>query len=146
MYTLKKIAAIYLILVAAVAGVHWIIVPLYDNSSGDYPVWVFLNWFMASTIIVALDRNIRGKLALRRSDPDAPLTGRRVQVNLLFYATIVLTLWYFWNWFYGFFPQNEPPVVGLVHLEMWTLINPLFVLTIGVTGFSLWQESGEEQG
>ena len=65
MYTLKKIAAIYLILVAAVAGVHWIIVPLYDNSSGDYPVWVFLNWFMASTIIVALDRNIRGKLALR---------------------------------------------------------------------------------
>ena len=146
MYTLKKIAAIYLILVAAVAGVHWIIVPLYDNSSGDYPVWVFLNWFMASTIIVALDRNIRGKLALRGSDPDAPLTGRRVQVNLLFYATIVLTLWYFWNWFYGFFPQNEPPVVGLVHLEMWTLINPLFVLTIGVTGFSLWQESGEEQG
>ena len=146
MYTLKKIAAIYLILVAAVAGVHWIIVPLYDNSSGDYPVWVFLNWFMASTIIVALDRNIRGKLALRGSDPDAPLTGRRVQVNLLFYATIVLTLWYFWNWFYGFFPQNEPPVVGLVHLEMWTLINPLFVLTIGVTGFSLWQESREEQG
>ena len=146
MNALKKIAAVYLILVAAVAGVHWIIVPLYDNSSGDYPVWVFLNWFMASTVLVALDRNIRGKLALRGSDPDAPLTGRRVQVNLLFYATIVLTLWYFWNWFYGFFPQNEPPVVGLVHLEMWTLINPLFVLTIGVTGFSLWQESGDEQG
>jgi len=143
---LKRIAAIYLILVAAVAGAHWIIVPLYDNSSGDYPVWVFLNWFMASTIIVALDRNIRGKLALRGSDPDAPLTGRRVQVNLLFYATIVLTLWYFWNWFYGFFPQNEPPVVGLVHLEMWTLINPLFVLTIGVTGVSLWQESRDGQG
>ena len=141
MYALKRIAAIYLILVAAVAGVHWIIVPLYDNSSGDYPVWVFLNWFMASAILVALDRNIRGKLALGGSDPDAPLTGKRVQVNLLFYATIVLTLWYFWNWFYGFFPQNEPPVVGLVHLEMWTLINPLFVLTIGVTGFSLWEEA-----
>ena len=80
---------------------------------------------MASTIIVALDRNIRSKLALRGSDPDAPLTGRRVQANLLFYATIVLTLWFFWNWFYGFFPQNEPDVVGLVHLEMWTLINPI---------------------
>lgn len=139
MNTIKRIAAIYLILVAALAGIHWIVTPLYDNSGGDYPVWVILNWFMASTIIVALDRNIRGKLALRGGDPDAPLTGRRVQVNLLFYATIVLTLWFFWNWFFGFFPQNEPEVVGLVHLEMWTFINPLYVLTVGVTGFSLWQ-------
>ena len=146
MSILKRIAAIYLITVAALAGLHWIITPLYDNSSGAYPVWVILNWFMASTIIVALDRNIRSKAALRGSDPDAPLTGRRVQVNLLFYATIVLTLWFFWNWFYGFFPQNEPDVVGLVHLEMWTLINPLFVLTMGVTGFSLWQEAGDTQG
>ena len=84
MSILKQIAAIYLIAVSALAGLHWIITPLYDNSSGDYPVWVILNWFMASTIIVALDRNIRSKLALRGSDPDAPLTGRRVQANLLF--------------------------------------------------------------
>ena len=145
MSILKRVAAIYLIVVAAVVGAHWIIVPLYDNSSGEYPVWVFLNWFMASTVIIALDRNIRGKLALRGGDPDAPLTGRRVQANLLFYATIVLTMWYFWNWFFSFFPHNEPEVVGLVHLEMWTLISPLFVLTIGVTGFSLWQESGDDQ-
>ena len=95
MSILKQIAAIYLIAVSALAGLHWIITPLYDNSSGDYPVWVILNWFMASTIIVALDRNIRSKLALRGSDPDAPLTGRRVQANLLFYVTIVLTLWFF---------------------------------------------------
>ena len=114
-------------------------------AAANIPVWVILNWFMASTIIVALDRNIRGKLALWGTDPDVPLTGRRVQVNLLFYATIVLTLWFFWNWFYGFFPQNEPDVVGLIHLEMWTLINPLFVLTIGVTGFNLWQEAGGSQ-
>ena len=146
MSILKRIAAIYLIAVSALAGLHWIITPLYDNSSGDYPAWVILNWFMASTIIVALDKNIRSKAMLRGSDPDAPLTGRRVQVNLLFYATIVLTLWFFWNWFYSFFPQNEPDVVGLVHLEMWTLINPLFVLTMGVTGFSLWQEAGDTQG
>ena len=145
MSILKRVAAIYLIVVAAAVGAHWIIVPLYDNSSGEYPVWVFLNWFMVSTVIIALDRNIRGKLALRGVDPDAPLTGRRVQANLLFYATIVLTLWYFWNWFYGFFPHNEPEVVGLVHLEMWTLITPLFVLVIGVTGFSLWQEADDTQ-
>ena len=141
MSILKRVAALYLIVVAAAAGVHWIITPLYDNSSGEYPVWVILNWFMASTVIVALDRNVRSKLALRDGDPEAPLTGRRIQVNLLFYATIVLTLWFFWNWFYGFFPNNEPDVVGLVHLEMWAFINPLFVLTIGVTGFSLWGEA-----
>ena len=146
MSAFKRVAAVYLIAVAAVAGIHWIITPLYDNSSGEYPVWVVLNWFMASTIIVALDRNFRGKLALRGTDFDAPLTGRRVQVNLLFYATIVLTLWFFWNWFFSFFPKNEPDLVGLIHLEMWTLINPLYVLTIAVTGFSLWQEADVAEG
>ena len=143
MGVLKRIAAVYLIVVASLAGLHWIATPLYDNSSGEYPFWVVFNWFMAGAIIVALDRNIRGKLALRGTDMDAPLTGRRVQANLLFYASIVLTCWFFWNWFYGFFPHNEPAAVGQIHLEMWTLINPLFVLTIGVTGFSAWQQAGD---
>lgn len=146
MSAIKRLAAIYLILVAALAGIHWIITPLYDNTTGEYPVWFIINWFMASAVIVALDRNIRAKVALWRSDPDAPLTSRRIQANLLFYATIALTLWFFWNWFHSFFPQNETEAVGLIHLEMWTLINPLFVLTIGTTGFSLWQEAGESQG
>ena len=146
MSILMRIAAIYLIAVAFAAGIHWIISPLYDNSSGEYPFWVITNWFMASAVIVALDRNIRSKLALRGADFDAPLTGRRVQTNLLFYANIVLTLWFFWNWFYGFFPHNEPAIVGPIHLEMWTLINPLFVLTVSVTGFNLWRQASENDG
>ncbi|MCY3544510.1 MAG: hypothetical protein OXH22_10805 [Chloroflexi bacterium] len=143
MSILKRAAAVYLIVVAAAAGVHWIVSPLYDNSSGEYPIWVIMNWFMAGAIIVAADTNIRNKVSIMGGERDVPLTGRRVQINLLFYATIVLVLWYFWNWFYGFFPYNEPEIVAPIHLEMWTLINPLFVLTVGVTGFSAWQQAGE---
>ena len=143
MKILKRIGALYLIIVAIAAGVHWIIVPLYDNSSGEYLIWAIMNWFMAGAIIVAADTNIRNKVSIMGGERDVPLTGRRVQINLLFYATIVLVLWFFWNWFYGFFPHNEPEIVGLIHLEMWTLITPLFVLTVGVTGFSAWQQAGD---
>ena len=141
MGVIKRVGAIYLIVIAALVGAHWIITPLYDNSSGEYPVWVLLNQFMVVAVIVALGVNVCNKIVSAREGADAPLTGRRVQVNMLFYASIVLTLWFFWNWFFGFFPQNEPVAVGLIHLEMWTLINPLFVLTTGTTGFSMWQDA-----
>lgn len=143
---LERVVSAYLILLAVIAGVHWIISPLIENSSGQYPVWTFINWFMAmGTAMVAVE-NIRNKIISIRAneyDLDDSITGRRLQTNLLFYGSIVLVLWFYWNWFNAFFPENEPEVVGLIHLEMWTLINPLFDIIVGVTGFNMWKEAKE---
>ncbi len=141
---LERVVAVYLILLAVVAGVHWILSPLIENSSGQYPAWVFINWFMAMATAMVAVENVRNKIISMKSggwNADTPITGKQLQTNLLFYGSIVLVLWFYWNWFNAFFPQNEPEVVGLIHLEMWTLINPLFDLVVGVTGFACWQET-----
>ena len=69
----------------------------------------------------------------------AGVTRAYLEVNLAFYASIVLALWWFWNWFYSLFPENEPEVFGLIHLEWWAFINPLMAPVLGATGFHLWR-------
>ena len=136
---LKRVLAVIHIVLAIAVGLNWIATPLYHDGSDSYPVWEFLNYFMAVTVLVALIVNFLSKRALDREKSDGSLNRPYFEANLAFYASIVLALWYYWNFFGSLFPETESAAVGLIHLEMWTLINPLFVLTTGVTGFRLWR-------
>lgn len=136
---LKRVLAVIHIVLAIAVGLNWIATPLYHDGSDSYPVWEFLNYFMAVTVLVALIVNFLSKRALDREKSDGSLNKPYFEANLAFYASIVLALWYYWNFFGSLFPETESAAVGLIHLEMWTLINPLFVLTTGVTGFRLWR-------
>lgn len=142
MKQVNQILAALLILMSILVGVHWIASPLYDNSSGAYPVWVILNFPMAALIIVCLITNTLRKRRLSTEASDGAVTRNYLETNVKFYASLVLTLWFFWNWFYAFFPSNEPEAVGQIHLMMWAFINP--VLTVPVffaTGAYLWRRS-----
>ena len=142
MKQVNQILAVLLILMSVIVGVHWIASPLYDNSSGEYPVWVILNFPMAVLIIVCLITNTLRKRRLQTDATDGPVTRNYLETNVKFYASLVLTLWFFWNWFYALFPYNEPGLVGEIHLMMWAFINP--VLTVPVffaTGAYLWRRS-----
>ncbi len=144
MIILKRLLAVFLALMALVVGVHWIASPLYDNSSGDYPVWVILNWPMALGVVIALVVNFTRKRDLASSGSDAPVTRKYLEANIAFYASLLLALWFYWNWFYSLFPDNEPAAVGQIHLMMWAFINPvLSVPVMGATGFHLWRDAEE---
>ena len=54
---------------------------------------------------------------------------------------MLFTIWFYWNALYTLFPENEPEVVFLIHLEWWAFINPLQVLVMGATGTYLWRRS-----
>ena len=136
---LKRVLAVIHIVLAFAVGLNWIATPLYHDGSDSYPVWEFLNYFMAVAVLIALIVNFLSKRALDREKSDGSLNRPYFEANLAFYASIVLALWYYWNFFGSLFPETESAAVGLIHLEMWTLINPLFVLTTGVTGFRLWR-------
>ena len=140
---LKRVIGAYLFLVSFAIAVNWVITPLIDNSSGEYPIWIILNWFMALAVILVLIVNFARKFALEEP-ANTGITRIYLEVNLAFYATIVLTLWWFWNWFHSMFPDNEPDVVGLIHLEWWAFINPLMAITLGVTGAYLWKNASED--
>ena len=136
---LQRVLAVVHIVLAFAVGLNWIATPLYHDGSDSYPVWEFLNYFMAVAVLIALIVNFLSKRALDRDESDGSLTRRYFEVNLAFYASIVLVLWYYWNFFGSLFPETESAAVGLIHLEMWTLVDPLFVLVSGVTGFRLWR-------
>ena len=136
---LKRVLGVVHIVLALAVGLNWIATPLYHDGSDYYPVWVFLNYFMSVAVLIALIVNFLSKRALDREQSDESLTRKYFEVNLAFYASIVLALWYYWNFFGSLFPETESAAVGLIHLEMWTLVDPLFVLVSGVTGFRLWR-------
>ena len=136
---LQRVLGVIHIVLAFAVGLNWIATPLYHDGSDYYPVWVFLNYFMAVAVLIALIVNFLSKRALDNAESDGSLTRRYFEVNLAFYASIVLAMWYYWNFFGSLFPETESAAVGLIHLEMWTLVDPLFVLVVGVTGFRLWR-------
>ena len=143
MAVLKRLIGAYLALVSLAVAINWVITPLMDNSSGEYPIWVTLNWFMSLAVILALVVNFARKFGLREAG-ETGITRVYIEVNLAFYASIVLSLWWFWNWFHSMFPENEPDVVGLIHLEWWAFINPLMVITLGATGAYLWKSVSDD--
>ena len=141
MRAIRLVLAVVLIATAVAAWVLWVTTPLIHDGSDDYPFWQVLNYFMAASVVVALAHNAWAKWEFDRSGPDdAAITREWLAVNVLFFASLVLAGWFYWNWFHTFVPENEPGAAE-IHLEMWTLINPLFYLVSGATGFQLIKRS-----
>ena len=139
MLVLKRALSIYLIGIALVTSINWIATPLYHDGTANYWVWGILNWFMAVAVVIVLVTNtIRKHCFCRREEDKKTISRDYLEINLAFAASLVLTLWYFWNWFASLNPGSEPDVVGLVHLEWWAFINPLGVLVYAYTGAHLW--------
>ena len=143
MSTLQRLLAIYLLAVSLAVAINWIATPLYHDGTANYWVWEVLNWFMAAGALLLLGVNsLRKRQLCRREEGSTAISRDYLEVNLAFAASIVLTLWYFWNWFASLNPGSEPEVVGLVHLEWWAFINPMSVLLHAYTGAFLWRNAG----
>ena len=141
MRLIKQILAVGIIATAVAAWVLWVVTPLIHDGADDYPFWQILNFFMAASVLVVLVNNAAAKWTFDRAHPgDTTISREWLVVNLLFFASLVLAAWFYWNWFYYFVPENEPGAAD-IHLEMWTLINPLFYLVCGATGFRMFRGS-----
>lgn len=128
---LDRILSGYCLLIAVAVGIHFVVTPLYVASDPDLSLWRIFNWFMAVGVLIAL---LAGWNWKRRLTPE---THDRVclEVNTLFYGSVVLALWYFWNWFGS--------LVGVGHADLWILIDALFVIVVGAAGLRLRRDANE---
>ena len=87
MSILIRAAAAYLVLLAAVVAVNFIVTPLY-HPGGDEPftVWEILNWFMAVGMVIALAGSYVEK---RRVDGDGSADLKRyLEAHAVFYGAV----------------------------------------------------------
>ena len=144
MSALKRIFAVVLIATAIVVGVNWMITPTYHDGSNTYPVWKIINWFTGVAVLVSLIVNYTRKRTLGKEASDSPVTREYLEVNLAFYASLLLVPWFFTNFFtYDLFPGNMPTVAMESKDVWWEFIDGAFMLVAGATGFHLWRDASE---
>lgn len=152
---LKRLAALYLLLMAAVVVFLWITSAVFDNSSGEYPMWQLADKFMGFAaiplmLLVSIVRKVMLCRQERAENGAAGITRNYLETNLSLAGAIVLTMYFYWNWFHSFWPMNEPwliegsPVLLHIHLSYWGYIHPIFVLLSLSSASFLWRCAGRK--
>ena len=99
MSILHRLLGIYVVGVAAVIAVSLLATLIWPNGAGS-SLWVPVDWLQAAAIIIVLVVNTLRKRALDANGADGSITREYLEVNLLFYVSIVVTVWFFWNWLF----------------------------------------------
>lgn len=139
MRLVRMVAGAYIVALAVAVGVHFVITPLYHDGSGGYPVWDVHNWFWVVALILMLSANLHFKLALNRerSDSASGLTREYLETNVLFYASIILCILFFWKWF----DQNWAADPESSSTLSWPFINPPLIAVATASGLRLWRRA-----
>ena len=128
----KKVVAVYLLITALVVAVHFVFSPFYRDVLDPIEVWSVLDWFMAVGVVIVVVANVRRGLAAERADASEASAAASLTANVAKWASILLALWFFWNWFD--FLTLEEDVQGWVFLMNWSIVDPLFVMVAAATG------------
>ena len=130
----KKALAVYLMAAALVVAAHFMFSSFYREVVDPIAVWGVLDWFMAVGIVAALGVHARRVRAADEASGPAGLAA-----NAALWITLLLALWFFWNWFD--FLNLETDAQSVVSQTIWAIIDPLFVLVACATGRYLWQHA-----
>lgn len=126
MPVVMRLLAVYLILTGIAVAAHFVAVPWYHpGGSEPYPIWEALDWLMAAAILIALAALFAAKR--RVAGQDAPLR-EYLSVNILFYATLVIALLFYWNWSNTL--RGDPDVDWLI----WNFLDVAIPLALIGTG------------
>ena len=135
MHLFNMLLITYLFATTIALGLHFVFAAFYQDAVDTGKMWEILDWFMAAAVLISLVVWYNGKIDLDQNRSDNTVSRRYLEVNAGLFATTLLGLWFFWNWFdflvSGSTPQEE------AHQIMWTVIDPLFVLIVGITGLHL---------
>ena len=100
----KRLVAFYLVAIGIVVAVSFILTPVYNDGTTDYPVWRILNWFMVAAALAILVIGFR-----RRRDPErADVTAvEYLRGSFAYYGAIVLVMLMLWEWYWTLNPSSE---------------------------------------
>lgn len=142
---LKKLAGAYLIVVAVVVAVFFIINTVLAESF-DFDVvttWYVLDVLMLIGLIVALYYNFAAKREATRPGPDEAVTRGYLEVNVVFYATVAVTILFLHNWLALLALGSDSLDGNHQAWVIWAVVDTLLPITLGITGCHLWCATSE---
>ena len=142
MNALRRMLAVLFGAIALVVTVQFVLSPLYQDAVDLDQVWNYVNYLLALGVLAGLIVHYVRKRALGRVGW-IHYSREYLEVNLAFYLTVMLALWFFWNWFDDLTVGAESQ--DATHLLMWTFVNPLFVVISGHTGIHLWRDASRQR-
>ena len=151
MEALMRVSGAYLMGVATVVAVWFIINSFFVDSFEVINVWFVLDILMAIGLAVALVFNYARKREEEAGrDPGDAVTRRHLEVNAAFYLTAGITILFLHNWFSLLALGDERSLglgsdMGLNHQAwvIWAFVDTMLPLTLGVTGCAMWRESSK---
>ena len=135
----KRILAVFLVVTGIAAAALLIITPLTHDGSPEYPMWRILNWFMAASVLIVL---VVAFLRKHVREADELIVVEYLRLNLVYYGSIVLTMLFFWEWFWTLNPDSETGEAVTSHLVYFPIMDALFVVLSLSVGRRLWKEAG----
>ena len=135
----KRLVAFYLVAIGIVVAVSFILTPVYNDGTIDYPVWRILNWFMVAAALAILVVGFRRRRDPERADVSAV---EYLRGSFAYYGAIVLVMLMLWEWYWTLNPSSESGDAVTAHLIYFPLVNALFVILALASGRYLWVEAG----
>ncbi len=134
---LKKLAGVYLVVVAVVVAVFFIINNFLSDAIDVLAVWQVLDVLMVTGLALGLVFNYLAKRDADAADDGPGVTRRSLEANVAFYATAGVTILFLHNWF---------ALLAGVSLEgneqawvIWAAVDTVLPLVLGATGCRLWR-------
>ena len=143
MEALKKLLGMYLVLVAAVVAVWFIINTLFVDSLSVTDVWYALDILMVIGLAVALAYNFDRKRRMDAESRGDGITRRYLEANLALYLTIGVTILFLHNWFSLLYNGADSLEGNHQAWVIWAVVDTMLPLVLGATGCAMLKGSGD---
>ena len=141
MEAIKKLLGMYLIGVAAVVAVWFIINSLFLDSIDVSEVWFVLDILMVVGLAVAIAFNWDHKRRMDAQSSGDGVSRWYLEANVVLYLTLGITILFLHNWIaflkVGLEADNHQAWV------IWAVVDTLLPLTLGVTGCRMLKNSAK---
>ena len=127
---------------AVAVALNLILTPVYHDGSSEYPIWKIMNWFMAAAVLVSLVVGYQRRRALGSVEASAI---EHVRTGVTYYGAIVLTMLFFWGWFWTLNPDSETGDAVTSHIVYFPIVDSLFVVVALSTGRHLWNDRDDSK-
>lgn len=139
MQAFRKLVAIYLGVVGVGTAGQFVLQGFYDSVDASGEGWRIISWLMAVALVLMLATVIHESLAAGH-EPGAPVTRSWLTAKAALYATVFVTLLFFWNWLTLEWGRGD----ASHDLQFWRIIDPAVAVLAISTALRAWRAGPAE--